>query len=76
MKKIWQKCWGEFTEWFVVQWEHSWDLLKYSLVGFVQAIFNWIYTVGGALVLGLWKLVLKPVGKFIADAVIAQIKEI
>lgn len=76
MKEIWTKCWGEFTEWFVAQWKYAWDLLKTSLIQFVQAIFQWIYAIAGALVLGLWKLVIKPVGKYIADAIIAWFEKL
>ena len=76
MKEIWTKCWGEFANWFVMQWGYAWDLLKVSLIQFVQAIFNWIYAVCGALVLGLWKLVIKPVGTYIANAIIAWIEKL
>lgn len=76
MKEIWLKCWGEFKEWFNVQWKYAWDLLKNALVTFALAIFNWIYTVGGALVIGLWKLVIKPIGQYISAAVIAWIEKL
>lgn len=76
MKTIWTQCWTEFCDWFSTQWKYAWDLLKQAIITMVLAIFEWLKTVIGALGLGLWKLVIKPVGKYICDAIIELINKI
>jgi hypothetical protein len=76
MKAIWKKCWKEFYNWFETQWKIAWDILKYSVIGFVQAIFEWLKTIVGGLFAGLWKLVIKPVGKWCYETVMSWIKSI
>lgn len=76
MKTIWTQCWTEFCDWFSTQWKYAWDLLKQAIITMVLAIFEWLKTVIGALGLGLWKLVIKPVGKYLCDAIIELINKI
>lgn len=76
MKKIWNKCWGEFVNWFVPQWKCAWELLSKSIVGLVLAIFQWAKTIIGAAGAGLWKLVIKPVGKWCCETLVDWIKKI
>lgn len=76
MKAIWKKCWDEFYNWFVLRWKHAWDILKYSVIGFVQAVFEWLKTIIGGLFAGLWKLFIKPVAKWCYEKVVEWIKSI
>ena len=76
MKNIWKKCWFEFVEWFDEQWKFAWDALKLSVIGLVQACFEWIKTILGGIFIGFWKLVIKPIGKYCYDKVIEWIEKI
>lgn len=76
MKAIWKQCWKEFTEWFCAQWEYAWSLLKISIIDLVSACFEWAKAILGSAVAGLWKLVLKPVGKWCYETIIEWIKKI
>lgn len=76
MKKIWQQCWYEFSVWFSIQWKYAWDVLKNSVIGLVLALFEWAKTIIGGLFAGLWKLVIKPVGKWCREKIIQWIEKI
>lgn len=76
MKEIWKQCWAEFTTWFCEQWKRAWELLKVSIVGLVQSCFEWLKTIVGVAFTGLWKLVIKPVGKWCCDKIIDWIEKI
>lgn len=76
MKAIWEQCWDEFSAWFISQWKYAWELLSVSIIGLVQACFEWLKTIVGGAFAGLWKLVIKPVGKYCCDTIIKWIKEI
>jgi hypothetical protein len=76
MKTIWIQCWTEFCDWFSTQWKYAWDLLKQAIITMVLSVFEWLKTVIGDLGLGLWKLVIKPVGKYLCDAIIELINKI
>lgn len=76
MKEIWNQCWAEFVIWFSDQWSYAWELLKVSIISLVQATFEWLKTIIGGLFAGLWKLVIKPVGKYSCDKIVEWIKKI
>ena len=76
MKTIWKQCWGEFTAWFCDQWKYAWELLKISIIGLVQACFEWLKTIVGGAIAGFWKLVVKPVGKWCYETIIEWIKNL
>lgn len=76
MKEIWKQCWREFADWFVGQWKYAWDILKCSIIGLVQACFEWLKTIIGGLFAGLWKLVVKPLGKWLCDSTIDWIQRL
>ena len=76
MKEIWNQCWDEFIVWFESQWRYAWDLLSGSLVGLVQACFEWLKAIIGGAFGGLWKFVVKPIGKWCCDKIIEWIKNI
>lgn len=76
MKQIWKQCWAEFTEWFGSQWKYAWEILKCSIIGLVQACFEWLKTIIGGACAGLWKLVVKPVGQWCYEKAIEWIKKI
>jgi hypothetical protein len=76
MKEIWSKQWDEFTTWFLTQWKYAWELLEASIVGLIKSVFEWAYAILGAGIVGFWKLVLVPTGKYLLDRVIKWIKKI
>lgn len=76
MKEIWKQCWGEFSEWFSGQWKFAWEILRESIIGLTLAVFAWLKTIVGGAFAGLWKLVIKPVGKWCCDKIIEWIKKI
>lgn len=76
MKEIWTQQWDEFTTWFITQWKYAWELLKTSIIGLIQSIFEWLYTVAGTAIGGLWKLVLVPVGKYTLEKLIELVKKL
>lgn len=61
---MFKQCWAEYKEWLEDQWESAWDVLSDSFVIFIIAVFTWFYNIIGSVFVGLWKLVVKPVGKF------------
>ena len=76
MKEIWSKQWDEYTTWLLTQWKYAWELLKASIIGLIKAIFEWAYAILGAVIGGLWKLVIVPTGKWCCQQVINWIKKI
>jgi hypothetical protein len=76
MKEIWTKCWDEFSAWFISQWKFAWELLSVSIIGLIQACFEWLKTIVGGAFAGLWKLVVKPVGKWCYDKLVEWVKKI
>ena len=76
MKEIWSKQWDEFTTWLLTQWKYAWELLETSIIGLIKAIFEWAYAILGAVIGGLWKLVIVPTGKWCCQQVINWIKKI
>lgn len=76
MKQIWKQCWEEFIVWFEEQWKFAWDILRESIVGLTLAVFAWLKTIFGGVLAGLWKLVIKPVGKWCCDKFVEWIKKI
>ena len=76
MKAIWEQCWDEFSAWFIDQWKYAWELLKVSIIGLVQACFEWLKTIVGGACAGFWKLVVKPVGKWCYEKVVDWIEKI
>ena len=76
MKSIWNQCWAEFVAWFSEQWKTAWELLKESIIGLVLAIFLWLKTIVGGAFAGLWKLVVKPVGKWCCDKIVEWIEKL
>ena len=76
MKEIWSKQWDEYTTRLLTQWKYAWELLEASIIGLIKAIFEWAYAILGAVIGGLWKLVIVPTGKWCCQQVINWIKKI
>ena len=54
MKTIWKQCWDEFSAWFISEWKYAWDLLSASIIGLVQACFEWLKTIVGGAIAGAY----------------------
>lgn len=76
MKAIWEQCWEEFSAWFIEEWKYAWDLLSASIIGLIQSCFEWLKIIVGGSLVGLWKLVIKPIGKYCRDKIIEWVKKI
>lgn len=75
-KSIWKECWEEYVAFVTESWKQSWTVLKEAVLTFLEAIFDWLLLIVGAVFGGLWNLIILPVGKWLKEKIIEWIKRI